>query len=101
MMTAFQNLLPPNPIASNAASALGLPMHSARPGWSFELIRLRNSVALHIQNTASRCVETGMHRRSDELALVGLLFLVAAHESRMQRPPTDAAGIVGTTVPEM
>ena len=38
MMTAFQNLLPPNPFASNAATALGLPMHSARPGWSFELI---------------------------------------------------------------
>ena len=32
MMTAFQDLLPPNPIASNAASALELPMHSAKPG---------------------------------------------------------------------
>ena len=38
MITAFQNLLPPNPIASSAASARGLPTHSASPGWSFELI---------------------------------------------------------------
>ena len=45
-------------------------------------------------------METG-RLRSDVLALIGLLFLVAAYEGGMHRPPTDGTGIKGTTVPEM